>query len=99
MLAQAASIQSCDSRWFLSWPNLVAAFLYSGLVAFNTFDLGQGLQLLPIDWPLIRSLLSALAFGLAAGFARERSQSILPACLFHTAAVAGRYFLVSVIKF
>jgi membrane protease YdiL (CAAX protease family) len=98
MLAQGASVQSCDSRWFLSWPNLVAAFLYSGLVVFNTFDLSQGLQVLAIDWPLIRSLLSALAFGLAAGFARERSQSILPACLFHAAAVAGPYFLVSVLR-
>jgi hypothetical protein len=98
MLAQTASIQNCDSRWFLSWPNLVAACLYSCFVALIVFDLNHGPEILPINWTLLRSMLSSLAFGLAAGFARERSQSILPACLLHVVTAVVIYVLLVMMR-
>ena len=93
MLAQTASIQNCDSRWFLSWPNLMTAILYGSFIAFKALDLNQIPHHLTIDWTMFGSLVAGLAFGLAAGLARERSQSLLPACLFHATAAVAIFFL------
>ena len=87
ILAKGASIQSCRSEWFFSYPAVASAILYAAFVAY--------LVLLPI---ILQGALSvkvavvcvfaAIVFGMAAGFVRERSQSIIPAILFHAAAMS-----------
>lgn len=86
-LALGFPVQNCQSRWFFSYPSLFSAFLYgvfiTCLVLFpdireNVFQTGLA----------AKSLFAASTFGLANGFVRERSQSILPPILFHSAAMA-----------
>jgi membrane protease YdiL (CAAX protease family) len=85
MMAQLASIQDCESRWFFSGPSIGSAVLYAATV-------GSQMFMMPSDpvtaGLLVKSMMVAVIFGLGAGMIRERSHSILPAWLFHAAAVA-----------
>ncbi len=85
-LAQGFPVQNCESRWFFSYPSLISAFLYGVFVTCLVLlpDIREGAFQPGLA---TRSLFAAFAFGFANGFVRERSQSILPAVLFHSAAM------------
>jgi membrane protease YdiL (CAAX protease family) len=88
MMAQLATIQDCESRWFFSGPAIGSAVLFAATV-------GSQMAMMPPD-PMIpttasllmKSTVVAAIVGLGAGMIRERSHSILPAWLFHAVAVA-----------
>ncbi|BBO75508.1 hypothetical protein DSCW_29250 [Desulfosarcina widdelii] len=88
MMAQLATIQDCESRWFFSGPTIGSSLLYTAAVSVQMI-------MMPVDPASTRTLVfmvqfaaMAAIFGLFAGMIRERSHSILPAWLFHAAAVA-----------
>jgi hypothetical protein len=94
ILVNPNNIQSCSSRWSLSFPSVAAASLYSVFLVY--------LLLLP-DYrqngfqaeATARCLLAALVLGLSSGFVRDRSQSVFPAILFHAlgmTALISYYF-------
>lgn len=85
LLSQSARIQRVDTRWFLSWPTVGSSLIYVG------FMLSLYLGHLPEGDPLqvqqlILCIAGAMLLGLSVGMARERSQSFLPAALFHMIA-------------
>jgi len=86
IVAHGSEIQLCDSRWFFSYPSVAMAFLYAAFLGGMKImpNIATGLDLPPVS---AEGLFAAFAFGLAAGFARERSQSILPAISFHALAM------------
>ena len=92
ILAARSRVQSCGSGWALSFSAVGTAFIYAGFLVLMMAES----SLLPPPEQLagfIRVLLAALAFGLAAGLAREKSQSLLPGILFQAAAVAVLVFV------
>lgn len=88
MMAQLATIQDCESRWFFSGPTIGSALLYAVAVGFQMTMMSCS----PVAHPNVSALLAytavAAIFGIGAGMVRERSHSILPAFLFHGTAVA-----------
>jgi len=88
MMAQLATIQDCESRWFFSGPTIGSALLYAAAVIFHmTMMPTAATPTLTIGF-LAQITAVAAIFGLGAGMIRERSHSILPAWLYHAAAVA-----------
>ena len=88
MMAQLASIQDCESRWFFSGPTIGSSLLYAATIGFQMAMLsGDPMATLTSGTP-IKYTVVAVIFGLGAGMIRERSHSLLPAWLFHAAAVA-----------
>ncbi len=88
ILTYRSEVQNAKSIWFFSYANVGAAVLYTAFIAYLDFSSTtfQGVvQILPA----IKTVFAAFAFGIAAGFVRERSQSILPVVLFHTLAIIG----------
>ena len=86
ILAKGASTQNCRSGWFFSYPLVGSAVLYAAFIACLVFFpniLGEALSIKSIS----SCLFAAAAFGLAVGFVRERSQSVFPAIVFHSAGV------------
>jgi membrane protease YdiL (CAAX protease family) len=79
MLAQVFQTQRTGSRWFLSWPVLLSSLLYAlwSLLPLLPF-FGQGAAL---------TFAAALLFGISAGMARERSESLLPCIILHWACL------------
>jgi len=75
MLAQRFPTQHTGGRWFLSWPVLISSILYAlwSLPRFVPFfSRGMGV-----------TFAAALLFGISAGMARERSESLLPCLILH----------------
>ena len=92
MMAQLASIQDCESRWFFSGPTIGSALLYAATIGFQTTMMSGNPMAILINGILIKYIAVAAIFGMAAGMIRERSHSILPAWLFHAVAVATSLF-------
>ncbi|MBC2742415.1 MAG: CPBP family intramembrane metalloprotease [Desulfosarcina sp.] len=92
MMAQLATIQDCESRWFLSGPTIGSALLYAATIGFQMTMMSGNPMATLTSGILIKSVAVAAIFGIAAGMIRERSHSILPAWLFHAAAVATSLF-------
>jgi membrane protease YdiL (CAAX protease family) len=95
LLARSARIQNCGSNWFLSWPTVGSAFLYAVFIGYRLLLTSGSLADVFTAWTTA-NIFSAFAFGIATGMVRERSQSILPAFLFHlitavTVAVASGF--------
>ncbi len=88
-LTQGARIQRCDSKWFLSWPLVGSATLYCGFIYVLTATAQPGTLPDQTTWRLTLSFIAAMAFGMAQGMVRERSQSLFPAILFHITAAAA----------
>ena len=82
VLARTTRVQHCSSPWFLSWPIVGAAFLYAVYTACMIFIATGSLETVFTGWTT-GNIFGAFAFGIVVGFARERSQSFLPAYLFH----------------
>ena len=95
MMAQLATIQNCESRWFFSGPTIGSSLLYAAVVALqmNTMSSAPFMEGLT-SGILIKYFTVAAIFGLGAGMIRERSHSILPAFLFHAIAVAASLFII-----
>jgi len=76
MLAQRYPTQHSGSRWFLSWPVFISSLLYApwSLLPFLPFFFSPDAGL---------TFAAALLFGLSAGMARERSESLLPCLILH----------------
>jgi len=77
ILQHGFRIQVEGGPWFLSRPVFISALLYAlwtGAAAFQTAAQ---------PWPAPLLLAGAFVFGLAAGMARERSTSLIPAVVFH----------------
>jgi membrane protease YdiL (CAAX protease family) len=87
ILAHDTRIQSCSSRWFFSWPSIASALLYAAFIVGIVFmpDMLHGDFQVQV---ILERTFAAFGFGLAAGFVRERSHSVFPAILFHSAAMA-----------
>ncbi len=88
MMAQLATIQDCESRWFFSGPTIGSALLYAATIGFQMTMMADHPMAILTNGILIKYIAVAAIFGLAAGMIRERSHSVLPAWLFHAAAVA-----------
>ena len=88
MMAQLATIQNCESRWFFSGPTIGSALLYAAAIGFQMTMMADHPMAILTNGLLIKYIAVAAIFGLAAGMIRERSHSILPAWLFHAAAAA-----------
>ena len=86
ILTYRSEVQNAKSPWFFSYANVAAAVLYAIFITYLNLSpmvfQGNG-QILPA----VKTFFAAFAFGLAGGFVRERSQSILPVFLFHTLAM------------
>jgi hypothetical protein len=85
LLAENKRIQTYQSPWFISWPVAGSAGLNTCFFAYLLYQSTHFQDFLAAD---ATRLFAAFAFGLAAGIVRERSQSVLPACLFHIIAAA-----------
>jgi Type II CAAX prenyl endopeptidase Rce1-like len=86
ILAKGASTQNCRSGWFFSYPVVGSAVLYAAFIAYVVSFANTPEGALSVK-AIIGCLFAAAAFGIAAGFVRERSQSVFPAILFHSAAI------------
>ena len=82
VLARTTRVQHCSSQWFLSWPTVGAAFLYAVTTGYAIFLASGSLETVFTGWTT-GNIFGAFAFGIVVGFVRERSQSFMPAYLFH----------------
>ncbi len=97
MMAQLATIQDCESKWFFSGPTIGSSLLYAAIIGLQmTMMSGDPLATLT-SGILVKYVVVAAIFGIAAGMIRERSHSILPAWLFHALAVATSLFAFGLI--
>ncbi|MGA6924960.1 MAG: CPBP family intramembrane glutamic endopeptidase, partial [Desulfosarcina sp.] len=88
MMAQLATIQDCQSRWFFSGPTIGSALLYAIAIVLQMTLMSSDPLATLTSVTLILYALVAVIFGIGAGMIRERSHSLLPAVLFHAMAVA-----------
>jgi hypothetical protein len=92
LLAQQWRIQRDDTRWFISWPNLVSTVLYIGYMAVLIAGGPHSIKISP--WRFTISMMASALFSLTVATVRERSQSIYPAIFFHILAVlAALHFI------
>jgi membrane protease YdiL (CAAX protease family) len=79
ILAQGFQTQRTGGPWFVSWPVVISGVFYALWSSFPVLPFfGQG-------WAL--TFVAALVFGLSAGMARERSESLLPCLILHWSCV------------
>lgn len=88
MMAQLATIQDCESRWFFSGPTIGSALLYAATIAVQMTLLSDSPMTTLTSGILIKHIAVATIFGIGAGMIRERSHSILPAWWFYAVAAA-----------
>lgn len=96
LLAQWATIQRRDTRWFLSWPTVGNSLLYLGF----WFVLNKYIQPKPMDLEPVMFLIAtagAIILTLTISMVRERSQSVQPAIFFHMLAAAAAFILHALI--
>ena len=87
ILAGGTTAQSCNSRWFFSYPTVVSAILYAAFITCIVF-LPEIFKETFQAKTIVETAFAAIVFGLANGFVRERSHSIFPAIVFHAIALA-----------
>ena len=94
ILINPYNVRSYDRRWFFSFPSVASASLYAGCMVCillypdylqNGFHVEAAAQ----------CLFAALVIGLSTAWVRERSQSALPAILFHALGMAAVVFYYS----
>lgn len=89
ILAEHTPIQTHHSPWFFSWPATAAALINT---CFFAYLLYQSRHLENFVIGDSKRLFAVFALALAAGIVRERSQSVLPVCLFHILAAVSVVF-------
>lgn len=87
ILAKGTRVQSCNNRWFFSYPAVASAMMYAAFIT-GLFFLPETLEGALLAQSIAVTAVAAFAFGLANGLVRERSHSVLPAIGFHAIAVA-----------
>ncbi len=88
VLVRNFSILQSRGRWFLSWPSGISAALYAvATLPVWRPELSSAHLLWP-DLPTALAAAGALAFGAAAGMARERSGSLAASLALHYVGVA-----------
>ena len=87
MLAPGCLMQRAGGRWFLSWPVLGSALLYTLFCGMPDGVLLGAEGLHPLALTMLPRLGAGFAFGLAVGMIRERSESVWSAVVVHIAAV------------
>jgi membrane protease YdiL (CAAX protease family) len=92
MMAQLATIQDCESRWFFSGPTIGSSLLYGATISVQMTMMSADPLATLTSGILVRYMVVAVIFGIGTGMIRERSHSILPAWLFHAMAVATSPF-------
>ena len=92
MMAQLATIQDCEGRWFFSGPTIGSSVLYAATIGLQMTIMSGDPMATLTSWTLIKYMVVAAILGIVAGMIRERSHSVLPAWLFHAAAVATALF-------
>lgn len=92
LLSQGSRIQRNDTPWFVSWPNIGSALMYTGFIWLLWVQHSTQYQVAS-SWQIILSLVSATVFGVTLGMVRERSQSLYPTILFHIIAVGFALFM------
>ena len=99
ILAQKSRIQSCSSKYFISWPNLGTSLLYALFLTHLPL-----LRNTPFN-PLLISIqqwvffVAAFFFSISLGFVRERSHSFLTPYLFHLISILLIAFLFDAFTF
>jgi hypothetical protein len=96
LLTQNARIQRSDTHWFLSWPNLGSTIMYAALMICLTVGTATGSLSAP-PWLVARTLAAAVLFSIAMGMARERSNSLYPALLFHVLGASSTVLLIKLL--
>ncbi len=100
IIALQSRIQSSLSNYFISWPNLGAAFLYSlFLTFFPVFQDGAIIYPLSMNVRSGWSYFAAFIFSVSLGVVRERSHSFFSSYLFHLIPVFLSIFLPSILIF
>ena len=91
ILASGTTVQSCNSRWFFSYPAVTSSILYAVFITCFLFlpETYKGTFQVRL---MVETAFAAFAFGLVNSVVRERSHSIYPAILFHAIALAGLAF-------
>ena len=92
ILTSNTAVQSCDSRWFFSFPAVMSAILYAAFITCLLF-LPETAEGTFQAQSMAETAFAAFAFGLVNGVVRERSLSILPAVVFHAMALAVMAFI------
>jgi hypothetical protein len=88
LLTGRNQVQNCRGTWFFSYPNVSAAILYAAFIAYlnlrpTSFNGPAGIL------AMIKLTFAAFAFGLAGGFVRERSMSIVSVLICHIIALVS----------
>lgn len=93
ILAKGTTAQSCNSRWFFSYPAVASAILYAAFIICLLFvpEIFKGIFQAQ---SMAETAFAAFAFGLANGIVRERSHSIFPAIVFRAIAFAAMAFFL-----
>lgn len=92
LLSQGARIQRNDTPWFVSWPIIGSALMYTAFIWLLWVQPGaQGFP--DTSWKMVLHLISAAVFGVILGMVRERSQSIFPTFIFHIIAASFALFM------
>ena len=86
MMARNARIQSCGSRYFLSWPNTGTSLLYAAFLTFLSYS-PSGLFNTFSNASHIAIFFAAFCFSMSLGIVRERSHSFFSSYLFHLLSV------------
>nr|MDA3896547.1 hypothetical protein [Desulfobacteraceae bacterium] len=93
ILARKSRIQNCNSRSFISWPNIGTALLYA--LSLTLLPIFHNETFHPFSISLRNGSIyfAAFFFSIFLGFARERSHSFFPSCLLHLMAILSVLFL------
>ncbi|MFO7558688.1 MAG: hypothetical protein R6X10_07640 [Desulfobacterales bacterium] len=93
ILARQARIQSCGSKFFISWPNIGTAFLYALFLALLPFFQNETFIPYPITLKQGSIYFAGFFSSLVLGSVRERSHSVFSSFLIHFIAVLTILFL------
>ncbi len=93
ILAQKSRIQSCTSKFFVSWPNIGTALLYAAFLTLLPFFQNEAFNPFSITLRHGSIYFAAFFFSLLLGSVRERSHSFFSSYLIHLFAVFSVLFL------
>jgi len=93
ILAQKSKIQSCSSKFFISWPNVGTALLYAVFLTLLPFFQNETFNPFSITLRHGSIYVAAFFFSIFLGVVRERSHSFFSSYLIHLMAVFSVIFL------
>jgi membrane protease YdiL (CAAX protease family) len=93
IMTRKSRIQSSDSKFFISWPNIGTAFLYALFLTLLPFFHNETFNPYSITLQQGSIYFSGFFFSLVLGSVRERSHSVLSSFIIHFIAVLFILFL------